>query len=149
MRLDTDRTYRYALTVPALWGRLSDVRHFPDWWPWLRSFDGQALRPGEVWCCAVQPPLPYAVRFELRIEEVREPTLVRATASGDIEGTARIDLAATGEDGSQLRLRAALSPCKQSMRAMSWLARPLVTFGHHWVLDTGARQFAPDQSLDT
>ncbi len=144
MRLDTDRTYRYELTPFELWQRLSDVRQFPTWWPWLRTFDAGALRPGEIWRCTVQPPLPYAVRFTLTIDEVDELALVRATARGDIEGTARIDVEQRG-DGSELRLRAALRPCKQSMRAMSLLARPLVTFGHHWVLDTGARQFAPDR----
>jgi len=143
MRLDTDRTYRYALSAPELWARLSRVSEFPTWWPWLRSFDGTALRAGEVWRCAVQPPLPYAVRFELRMDEVDAPRSVLATASGDISGTARIDIAEAA-GGSELRLRSSLEPCKQSMRAMSFLARPLVTFGHHWVLDTGARQFDPD-----
>jgi len=141
MRLDTDRTYRYPLTVPELWLQLSDVVRFPTWWPWLRSFDGTLLRAGEVWQCTVQPPLPYAVRFALRIDEVEERTSISASASGDIEGTARIDVAGA-DTGSELRLRSSLTPCKQSMRAMSLLARPLVTFGHHWVLDIGARQFA-------
>ncbi len=49
----------------------------------------------------------------------------------------------TGPSGasSELRLIAALSPGSPAFGLLARLARPLVTRGHDWVLDTGARQF--------
>ena len=44
-------------------------------------------------------------------------------------------------DTDELRLTAALSPGSPAFRVLATLARPLVTRGHDWVLDTGARQF--------
>jgi hypothetical protein len=126
------------------------VDAYTTWWPWLREFDGRTLAAGEVWTCAVQPPLPYAVRFTVAFDEVIHGEQVVTTIGGDIGGAATLQLfAGEGGDGadealdrSRLRLTAELAPQKRSMLALSIVARPLVTFGHHWVLDTGARQFA-------
>jgi hypothetical protein len=118
------------------------VDAYRTWWPWLRDFDGTRLAAGETWSCQVQPPLPYSVRFTVRLDEVAAGERVAATIDGDISGTATLHVVPGSADGSSLRLVAALSPRKRSMVALSFAARPLVTFGHHWVLDTGARQFA-------
>ena len=156
-KLRTDRTYRYPFTVAELWDRLQRVDAYTTWWPWLREFDGRSVAAGEVWTCTVQPPLPYSVRFTVAFDEVVEGEEVVTTIGGDIGGTATLlllpgdddpddpdDPAVTdgAADGSRLRLIAELAPQKRSMLALSVVARPLVTFGHHWVLDTGARQFA-------
>lgn len=90
----------------------------------------------------MQPPLPYAVGFRVTIDAVDPSTRVAATIDGDIAGTATLRLSPAPSGGSRLRLAAELGPRKRSMQALSIVARPLVTFGHHWVLDTGARQFA-------
>jgi hypothetical protein len=97
---------------------------------------------GEVWSCTVQPPLPYAVQFRVTIAEVDPGAKVAATIDGDIAGSAELRLSGAPSGSSRLRLVADLGPRKRSMQALSIVARPLVTFGHHWVLDTGARQFA-------
>jgi hypothetical protein len=146
-RLRTDRTYRYPFTVAELWARLQRVEAYTTWWPWLRGFDGRTLAAGEVWACTVQPPLPYSVRFTVAFDDVDEARRIDTTIGGDITGTATLHLLpADDADGtaaaSRLRLVADLAPQKRSMLALSTVARPLVTFGHHWVLDTGARQFA-------
>jgi hypothetical protein len=145
-RLRTDRTYRYPFTAAELWDRLQRVEAYTTWWPWLRDFDGRHLAAGEVWSCTVQPPLPYAVRFTVAFDDVDAGQRVDTTIGGDIAGTATLHLLeGDGNDAggaSALRLVADLSPRKRSMQALSTLARPLATFGHHWVLDTGARQFA-------
>lgn len=138
--------------MAELWERLQRVDAYTTWWPWLREFDGRSVAAGEVWTCSVQPPLPYAVRFTVAFDDVVDGEQVATTIGGDIGGTATLHLlAGEGERGagadealdrSRLRLTAELAPQKRSMLALSILARPLVTFGHHWVLDNGARQFA-------
>ena len=126
--------------LDELWSRLQDVDSYPQWWPWLREFDGTDLVAGAAWHCTVQPPLPYRVRFVVHLDTVDPPHTVAASVTGEIVGTARLTTAAAG-DGSALRLVADLGPQRQALRLMSAAFRPLVRFGHDWILDTGARQF--------
>jgi hypothetical protein len=140
VQLRSDRRYEFAITPVQLWERILAVDEYPTWWPWLRHFDGQALTAGDVWRCTVQPPLPYAVRFTVRIDEVEPARTVAATVGGDVRGTARL-LIEPDHAGCTARLIADLGPDKHALRALSVAARPLVRFGHNWVLDTGARQF--------
>lgn len=117
------------------------VDHYRTWWPWLRSFEATALESAETWSCAVQPPVPYALRFTVIMQEVVPEQLVTASIDGDITGEARLELAAAGA-GCDVHLVSALAPGSRALRAVSTVARPVVRFGHDWVLDNGARQFA-------
>jgi len=146
----SDRRYRFALPPDELWEVATSVDGYRSWWPWLRRFDGAAFAAGQVWACVVQPPLPYAVRFAIALDEVEAPALVRATITGDIEGSAALEVTAA-PGGCEARLVSHLSPANSVLRAAARLARPVVRFGHDWVLDTGARQFtaraiAPSQT---
>ena len=40
--------HRYDLPLPReeVWGLISDVSHYRNWWPWLRAFDAAALARG-------------------------------------------------------------------------------------------------------
>ena len=140
MEIRSDRRYRYRAAPATVWDVLARVERYPTWWPWLRGFDGVALRAGETWRCVVRPPLPYAVRFVVELTEVVDRQLVRARIAGDIAGEAQIELAehATGCD---VALTAALEATGGMPRLVARAVRPLATMGHDWVLDTGARQF--------
>jgi hypothetical protein len=140
VRLRSDRHYSFDLAPHELWTRMSDVPTYPVWWPWLREFDGTRLAAGEVWNCSVQPPLPYRVRFAVHLDAVREHESVMATVSGEIVGSASLTIAPAA-GGSTARLVADLGPDRHALRALSVALRPLVRFGHNWVLDTGAKQF--------
>lgn len=140
MRVRSDRTYRFDVTPDAFWAASSAVEQYRRWWPWLRSFDAAALAEGQVWACVVQPPLPYTLRFDLTLEEVVEPSLVRATVTGDIVGSATLEIEAVA-GGCEVNLRSTLSPRNDVLRVAATVARPIVRFGHDWVLDTGVRQF--------
>ena len=141
MRVMTDRRYFFAFGRDEFWQRISHVGDFPTWWPWLRTFDGVRMGTGDVWSCAVHPPAPYVVRFEILLDEVVPETSIAARISGDIVGRAELSIDGDGS-GCSARLVADLAPAKQSLRIMSVVARPMVRFGHNWVLDTGVRQFA-------
>lgn len=140
MRLSTDRVYGFPIGPDELWARIGQVAEFERWWPWLRTFDGDRVSTGEVWRCTVRPPLPYAVRFTVTIDDVHAARSVSATISGDIGGIAVLHIE-PDSSGCLVRLFADLAPVKQSLRALAIAARPIVRFGHDWVLDTGARQF--------
>ncbi len=140
MRVRSDRTYRFAVPPAALWEACSAVEHYRRWWPWLRSFEAEALTDGAVWRCVVQPPLPYTLRFDLALEEVVPTRFVRAGVTGDIAGSATLEIDAV-DGGCSVRLRSDLAPRNDLLRIAAAVAGPIVRFGHDWVLDTGVRQF--------
>jgi hypothetical protein len=128
------------MSTDAVWAQMSSVESYRDWWPWLRSFEADALQVAQTWTCVVQPPLPYSLRFTLLIDEVLPQQLVTATIAGDIEGNAQLELKPT-DVGCDVHLVSNLAPGNRLLRAVARVARPMVRFGHDWVLDTGARQF--------
>jgi hypothetical protein len=141
VHIASDRSYRFAAAPAQLWDRIAAVEDFPAWWPWLRRFDGQALTPGDLWRCTVQPPLPYSLSFTIAIGEVEPEARVTATISGEIHGTAELTIEPHGEGGCTARLRSQLAPQSRFLQGIAMVARPVVSLGHDWVLDTGARQF--------
>lgn len=143
----SDRRYRFDVPPDELWSAATAVDRYREWWPWLRSFDADGFGPGQQWACTVQPPLPYTVRFDVTIGEVRPCELVRASVSGDIVGSADLEISPAGE-GCEARLLSRLAPGNGFLRLAARIARPVVRFGHDWVLDSGARQFS-ERALTT
>lgn len=140
MDIRSDRRFGFDVEHASLWTAISRVDRYREWWPWLHHFDGDALREGERWQCVVKPPLPYRLQFHVVLVEVVDRDVVRARVDGDIGGTARLDVIDHGPH-SELRLRSELVPTDRTLRLIARVARPVVTFGHDWVLDTGVRQF--------
>jgi uncharacterized protein YndB with AHSA1/START domain len=152
----TDRRFPMPASREAVWAALARPDRFAETWPWLRSFDGRALRRGETWRCEVQPPVPYRVRFSVHLHEVADGDRIEAEVDGDVTGWARLELvdggdggeAADGTDravgtdgGTDLWLRSELAPGNGILRGVLRVMPPLARFGHDWILDTGARQF--------
>lgn len=136
----SDRRYAFDVGPDELWAACTRTDDYRRWWPWLRRLDDARFEEGSTWRCELQPPLPYSLAFDLRLEEVEAPRFVTASISGDIAGHAAIDIRPTAT-GSELRLVATLGPSSAALRAIARFAHPLVRFGHDWVLDTGIRQF--------
>lgn len=119
---------------------MARVEAYRSWWPWLRHFDGGGLVVGATWSAAVQPPLPYRLSFEVHLDEVEPPRVVEARVTGDIVGTARLEITPAA-GGSELHLRSELAPTSPVLRTVARVAAPMARFGHEWVLGTGLRQF--------
>ena len=145
MQLSTRRELHFDADRDAVWAAMSRVADFPRWWPWLRRFDGTDLVTGAVWSCVIQPPLPYALRVTVTLEEVVAPALVVATVAGEVSGTARLSLD-DDADGCRAVLSSTLTPQQGVPRLVARLAPAVARFGHDWVLEVGARQFA-DRAL--
>ena len=137
----SDRRFRFDHLPAEVWEAMSRTSDYPRWWPWLRHLDAVGLVAGDVWSCHIQPPLPYVLRFTITLEEVVPGRLARASVAGDIVGTASFTLAPRGDGGSEGRLVSDLAPSSAVLRAFALVARPLVVWGHDWVLDEGIRQF--------
>ena len=140
MRIRSDRRHSFAISPDELWDAMGRLDAYRAWWPWLRRFDAATLAPGTTWSAVVQPPLPYRLRFDLHLGEVEPPRVVTADVTGDIAGSARLEISPVG-DGCELHLLSELRPTNPLLRAVARMAAPVARFGHDWVLDTGLRQF--------
>lgn len=140
MRFESDKRYQLPVPPADLWAAVARVDEYEGWWPWLRQFDAGALAADEVWHCLVQPPLPYWVRFDVNLDEVRAPTMVRASVTGDVVGEAVLRISEHPE-GSEAHLTSSLEPGNGFLKAVARFAAPVIRYGHDWVLDSGARQF--------
>ena len=137
----SDRRFQFSCSRSELWETIVHTDQYRLWWPWLRKLDApDGFVEGSEWLCVVQPPLPYRLQFTIALDEVESPTRARATISGDIRGTAELLVTET-EGGCEARMVSDLGPASPVLRAFAQVARPLVAWGHDWVLDQGARQF--------
>ncbi|MGA9277508.1 hypothetical protein [Ilumatobacter sp.] len=140
MDIRSDRRFRFDVDRATLWGALIRVDRYPEWWPWLREFEGTGFVEGDLWRCVVKPPLPYSLRFTVALVDVVDHDVVRVQIDGDITGWAELTMV-DRDVGCELRLISELSPASRPLRVVARCARPVAAFGHDWVLDTGARQF--------
>jgi hypothetical protein len=136
----SDRRYHLGAGRDHVWRALTSVERYRGWWPWLEQFDGTVFEAGATWECVVKPPLPYRLRFQITLDEVVEAEAARARVDGDIRGRAELVLT-DDQPGCELALRSELEAARGAARTlvrwMPWVA----SFGHDWVIDTGARQF--------
>lgn len=138
----SDRAWVFDVGVDQLWDRFSTVEEYPEWWPWLRCFDPVGgFRPGARWRCEVAPPLPYVVRFTVELRRIKAGSQVCAVVMGDVRGHATLTVQPIGKGASSARLQSHLAPTNAVLRTVGRLARPMVEWGHDWVLDQGLRQF--------
>ncbi len=138
----SDRDWTFEVDADELWALMSKVEAYPSWWPWLRSFDpGEGFAEGATWRCVVAPPLPYVVRFAVQLRQIDPGRGAVADVTGDVRGTARLTVEPLGVDRSRARLVSRLEPANPLLRSFGRLARPVVEWGHDWVLDQGRRQF--------
>jgi hypothetical protein len=138
----SDRDWTFEVGVDELWDRLSSYDRYCDWWPWLRRFDPDGgFADGASWACEVAPPLPYVVRFTVELERVEPGRAAFASVHGDVSGEAQLTVEPLTPTRSSARLRSRLAPSNPVLRGFGAVARPLVEWGHDWVLDQGRRQF--------
>lgn len=125
-----------------LWDVLERTDEFPRWWPWLRELSGEGLVPGGRTECVVRAPIPYTLRFTVAVREVLPGRLVDAVVEGDLAGPARLEVDAAGDGpGSVVRLAWDMELCRPVLRAAARVGRPVMEWGHDWVVANGVEQF--------
>jgi hypothetical protein len=143
----SDRSWQFGIPREQLWERLTATEDYSIWWPWLCRFQPiGGFQPGARWSCTVSPPLPYEVAFSVLLDRVEPASEVQARVVGDITGEAQLTIVA-GHGGCTARLRSSLAPTTPLLRRVGAAVRPVVEWGHDWVLDQGRRQFV-DAALD-
>lgn len=145
----SDREWTFGVEPDELWERLAATDDYREWWPWLRHFDPDGgIVTGSAWRCEVAPPLPYVVRFTIHFDRVRRHQFAEATVDGDIHGEAQLRLSNVRGGGTKVRLVSSLQPTNPLLKGVGRVARPLVGWGHDWVLDQGRRQFLDRAGID-
>lgn len=135
-----DRSFEFEIAASRLWSLLSDTSSFRLWWPWLRSFDAVPVEPGARTRAAIGPPLPYVLTVDIVVDEVVAEKLVSVEVSGDLRGPARLEIAST-ENGSSARLVWELTVDRPVLQLAARVARPVLLWGHDWVVNNGVEQF--------
>jgi hypothetical protein len=135
-----DRSWVFPLSPHQMWETLSRTEDFPQWWPWLRQFDAVPLAEGETAHCTIVPPLPYTLRLDISVVKATPAALVETEITGDLAGPARLEIAGA-PGGSKVRLAWSLEPRRALLVGLARLARPVLEWGHEWVVDAGIKQF--------
>lgn len=140
--IDYEDAFTFPIPPGELWDYLERVDRFEAFLGWLSEFrlEGGGLRSGSVLRGVITPPLPYRMRLRVNLEECERPTRIVAGVHGDLEGRARLVLAA---DGGGTRVTAAwtIEMMQRSMRTASRLAPRLFRWGHDRVVDITVRGF--------
>ncbi len=135
-----DRSWHFDVAPTDFWDVLERTADYPRWWRWLREFDSDGLEEGTSARCVVRGPFPYSLNFTVNVVEIERGRLVRTDVTGDLVGPAHLEVAPDG-DGCTARLVWQLELCSPVLRELARWGRPLMEWGHGWVVDTGVRQF--------
>jgi uncharacterized protein YndB with AHSA1/START domain len=143
-----DRTWTFDVPPGELWAVLVRTDDFRRWWPWLRELSGDGLVPGGRNRCIVRAPIPYTLRFTVAVDELVPGRLVGAEVDGDLAGPARLEIAPAespgpggGGGGSTVRLAWEMELRRPVLRAAARVGRPVMEWGHDWVVGSGVEQF--------
>lgn len=135
-----DRSWVFRVEPAEFWATVTRTGEFQRWWPWLRRLDAPDLVAGARADCVVRAPIPYTLRFTVILEEVVPERLVDASVVGDLRGPARLEVAGHPE-GTEARLAWRMELRKPLLRRAARVARPVMEWGHDWVVGTGVDQF--------
>jgi uncharacterized protein YndB with AHSA1/START domain len=130
-----DDTFHFDAPMERLWAAITDTASYRTWWTWLRELDSPGLIEGTTSRCRIRSPLGYSVRFTIAIAQVNPRRHVAAQVTGDIEGTATVDL---GGD-TDVHLVWEVTVHSRLLRLLSLFARPLLRWGHNVLIARGAR----------
>jgi hypothetical protein len=137
-----DRTWEFDVDPAGLWRVLSATAEYPRWWSWLRRFDApDGLVVGEPARCVVRAPLPYSLAFSVTPVQIEPGKLIEADVDGDLRGRARLEVAEDGADHCTARLVWSVELQDRLLRPLARVARPVLEWGHEWVVATGVEQF--------
>ncbi len=105
-------SWEVAAPPDAVAAVLTDLEHYPRWWPQVRAV--AKLGPDTAWVCC-RSVLPYTL--DLVLDAVsRTPPVVEVTLAGDLDGYARFTLTRVGADEAATRL-----DYRQEVAVRGWL----------------------------
>jgi hypothetical protein len=135
-----DREFGFDVPLDRLWATVARTDRYPEWWSWLREFEG-TLAEGSVAQCVIRAPLPYSLRFDIEVRHVVPLETVETIVRGDLAGPASLQLRSDGEHRSRARLRWELELRDRMLRPLATVGRPAMVWAHDRVVEVGLREF--------
>jgi uncharacterized protein YndB with AHSA1/START domain len=138
--------YRFLTTwlvdapIDDVWDVIYAIERWPEWWRGVQSVtelvhgdgDGEGTVYRHVW----RSRIPYAVRFDSTVEEVRRPHLIVARAEGELAGTGTFRLFESPL-GTAVTYDWRVATTTRWMNAVAPVGRPLFAWNHHAVMNRG------------
>jgi len=135
-----DRTWVFGVAPAELFATVSRTECFTDWWSWLRRCDVDGIRAGAGATCVIRAPLPYSLRFDVRIDRVEPDALIATSVRGDLQGPARLEIS-PDDAGCVARLTWSLELRDPVLRRVAVLTRPAMEWAHDRVVAVGVAEF--------
>lgn len=125
-----------------LWQELARVECFEQWWPWMREvrLEGEALAPDSSISFDVEAPVRIRMRIRVDVTDSRAPDWIEGDVSGDLSGTARLELHRRGS-GSVCDVGWDVEIADPGVRRIIHAARPLLLWAQRWAVQIALRGF--------
>ena len=138
-------TWLVDAPLDRVWETIYAIERWPEWWPGVQSVTelvhGDGDGEGSVYRHVWRSRIPYAVRFDSTVEEVRRPHLILARAEGGLAGTGTFRLF-EGPLGTAVTYEWQVATTKRWMNVIAPVARPVFAWNHHAVMNEGGRGLA-------
>lgn len=135
-----DRTWVFRVAPVEFFATITRTECFTDWWSWLRRCEVDGVRAGAEASCLIRAPLPYSLRFIVRIDRVEPDALIETSVRGDLAGPARLEIAPHPE-GCRARLVWSLELHDPVLRRLAVVSRPAMVWAHDRIVAVGAAEF--------
>jgi len=132
--------WRIAAPLERVWDALNDPTGWPRWWRYVASVDklagGDADGIGARYRFHWTSRLPYSINIDTHVVEVTKPQLIRASASGDVEGEGIWRLRSDG-DATAVQYTWHVHLDRPWMRWLAPLLRPMFAWNHNALMAAG------------
>jgi uncharacterized protein YndB with AHSA1/START domain len=134
-------TFRSQWLLPApaqrVYDVLADVETYPSWWPQVRKATRIDDESGELTCRSL---LPYDLVFRMH-QDLRDPErlVLRATMTGDLNGTSQWTITADGDNATRAVFDEDVSVGSGLVSAAGRLFRPALKFNHDLMMRSGEK----------
>jgi uncharacterized protein YndB with AHSA1/START domain len=129
--------WRLPAPASAVYTVLADVETYPSWWPQVRKATRLDEVSGELTCRSL---LPYDLVFRMH-QEVRdaEGLVLRASMTGDLNGTSQWTITADGGDATRAVFDEDVSVGSGLVHTAGRLFRPALKFNHDLMMRSGEK----------
>lgn len=138
-------TWLLAAPLPEVWSAILDSRRWSEWWPGVLQVT--QVRPGDangiddvrhyVW----RSRLPYRLEFDVRVVRLEPLSRIEGLASGEVVGVGVWRFVA-GQEGTRVEYVWDVRTTPVWMRILSPIARPLIRWNHHAIMQAGGEALA-------
>lgn len=141
-----ESTWELPGTADAAWTAIvDDARDYPVWWPDIAS--AEVLEPGDDTGLGrrirfvIRSQFGYRLAIEIRLTELRRPTVVAADVVGELTGHGRWELTPAG-DGVRVHQLWEVTTTRWWMRVLAPVARPVFWLSHERAAARGEKGLA-------